>query len=113
MTPKRGIGVNLIHLFRCFSGAILFEVDVFSDPDPGVAKCVGEKLNPPLRLAQVKIVQVDIEKVDVPRHLYLGHNVLLHDFARDWKRRTLGVVVYVSVTGALEFPVLLSEQLPE
>src|SRR4029079_4621912 len=86
------------------------EIQVLGDASAVLAERVREQPNPPLRLVQVGVVQIDVEQVDVPGQLHVVHDIGLHDLAGDRQGRALRDVVHVAVAGALQLVVLLFEQ---
>ena len=75
------------------------EVQVLRDPRAVLAEGIGQQPDPPLRLVQIRVIEVDVEQVDVPRQLHRVADVGLDDLARDGQRGALRDVVDVAVAG--------------
>src|SRR5262245_1881423 len=86
------------------------EVEVVGDTGAVLAECVGQKTDATLRLVQIVVVEVDVEKIDVPGQLDVGQHVGLDDLAGNRQRGCLGHVVDVAIAGAPQLLVFLGQQ---
>src|SRR5712692_1145035 len=73
------------------------EIQVLCDAGAVPAECIHVPADPPPRLRQVFIVEVDVEQIDVPGRLERDGDVGLDDLARDGQRGRLRVVVDIPV----------------
>src|SRR5215204_5630443 len=90
-----------------FSGR---EVQVLGDPGPILMEGFGKTVYPFPRFGEVMDIEVDIEKIDVPRCFYVIHNVGLHNLSCNRQRRLLGYVMDITIAGFLKLFVLFEEK---
>src|SRR5712691_9914892 len=83
------------------------EVQILGYPRAILAEGVHVQPNPLPPQLEVVVVQVEVEKVDVPRRLDVGRDVGADDLAGDGQGRVLRDVVNVPIARAEKSPIFL------